>query len=53
MGPGKLGQMFSARELSELVRDDLKLVEKEIGLESVASAEAVTTIAQYLHASGG
>jgi len=53
MATGKLGQMFTARELSELVRDDLRLVEKEIGLESVASVEAVTTIAQYLHSSGG
>ncbi len=53
MGPGKLSQMFTARELSDLVQDDLRLVEREIGLESVASVEAVTTIAQYLHASGG
>lgn len=53
MGPGKLGQLFTARELSDLVRDDLRLVEREIGLESVASVEAATTIAQYLHSSGG
>jgi len=53
MVPGKLGQMLTAHELSELVRDDLRLVEHEIGLESVASVEAVTTIAQYLHSSGG
>ncbi len=53
MGTSKLGQMFTVRELSELVREDLKLVEKEIGLESVASVEAVTTIAHYLHESGG
>jgi len=53
MATGKLGQLFTLRELSELVRDDLRLVEKEIGLESVASVEAVTTIAQYLQGSGG
>ena len=53
MGPGKLGQLFTARELSDLVRQDLLLVEAEIGLESVASVEAVTTIGQYLHSSGG
>ena len=53
MGPGKLGQLFTARELSDLVRQDLLLVEAEIGLESVASVEAVTTIGQYLHTSGG
>ncbi len=53
MGPGKLGQMFTARELNDLVSDDLKLVEKEIGLESVASVEAVTTISHYLQQSGG
>ena len=53
MESGKLGQILSAGEISGLLREDLRLVEKEIGLESVASVEAVTTIAQYLHASGG
>ena len=53
MEPGKLGQILSAREISSLLGDDLQLVEREIGLESVASVEAVATIAQYLHASGG
>lgn len=53
MEPGKLEQLLSAREISSLLRDDLRLMEKEIGLESVASVEALTTIAQYLHASGG
>lgn len=53
MGLGKIGQLLTAREIFDLVKDDLQRVEKEIGLESVASVEAVTTIGQYLQASGG
>ena len=50
---GKLGQIFSAREIFDLLHDDLLRVESEIGLESVASVDAVTTIGQYLQKSGG
>jgi len=50
---GKLGQTLTTNEVFELVRADLQLVETEIGLESVASVEAVTTIGQYLYAAGG
>ncbi len=53
MEPGKLGQILSAREIASLLRDDLRLMEREIGLESVASVEALTTISRYLNASGG
>lgn len=53
METGKLGQSLTANEIFELVRNDLQLVEAEIGLESVASVEAVTTIGQYLYAAGG
>src|SRR5215472_8155709 len=53
METGKLGQSLTANEIFELVRHDLQLVEAEIGLESVASVEAVTTIGQYLYAAGG
>jgi octaprenyl-diphosphate synthase len=53
MEPHELGQILSTGEIFDLVKDDLRLVEKEIGLESVASVEAVTTIAQYLQSSGG
>jgi octaprenyl-diphosphate synthase len=49
----KLRQSIVAREIIDLVREDLALVEQEIGLESVASVEAITTINQYLHAGGG
>jgi octaprenyl-diphosphate synthase len=48
-----IGQSLSAREILELVRDDLERVEREISLESVASVEAVTSIGQYLQAGGG
>ncbi len=53
MNLGKLGQALTAREIFDLVQDDLEQVEKEISLESVASVEAVTTIGQYLQSSGG
>ncbi len=53
METGKLGQALTTSEVFELVRADLQLVETEIGLESVASVEAVTTIGQYLYAAGG
>ena len=53
MGLSKLGQTLSAREILELVKDDLERVEREISLESVASVDAVTTIGRYLQAGGG
>ena len=53
METGKLGPALTTNDVFELVRADLKLVETEIGLESVASVEAVTTIGQYLYAAGG
>src|SRR5579871_6583262 len=53
METGKLGQALTTNDVFELVRADLQLVEAEIGLESVASVEAVTTIGQYLYAAGG
>jgi len=40
-------------EILDLVRPDLQRVESEIGLESVASVDAITAIAQYIHSSGG
>jgi len=53
MGLGKLGQALTARDVFELVRDDLVLVEKEIHRESVASVDAITAIGQYLQEAGG
>ena len=49
----KLSQTLSAKEIFDLVKDDLKRVESEIALESVGSVETATTIAQYLQAGGG
>jgi octaprenyl-diphosphate synthase len=49
----KLRQSVTAREAFELVEADLRTVEREIGVESVASVEAITTINQYLQAGGG
>lgn len=53
MGFSRLGQSLTAKEILDLVRDDLQLVEREISLESVASVEAVTSIGQHLQSSGG
>ena len=50
---GKLAQTLTAKEIHDLVKDDLQRVEREISLDSVASVETVTTIAQYLQAGGG
>src|SRR5580700_340404 len=49
----KVGQALTAIEIFDLVRSDLNQVEREIGLESVASVDAVTYIGQYLQSGGG
>ncbi|MGA3027086.1 MAG: polyprenyl synthetase family protein [Bryobacteraceae bacterium] len=53
MAFSKLGQSLTAREILDLVQADLEQVERVIGLESVASVDAVTTIGRYLQTSGG
>ncbi len=53
MGFGKLGQTLTAKEILDLVHDDLQKVERVIAEESVASVDAVTNIGQYLQSSGG
>jgi octaprenyl-diphosphate synthase len=53
MALGKLRQVLSAKEVFDLVKDDLVLVEKEISRESVASVDAITAIGQYLQEAGG
>ena len=53
MGLSKLSHSLSARDIFDLVKDDLERVEREISLESVASVDAVTTIGRYLQACGG
>jgi octaprenyl-diphosphate synthase len=53
MNLGKLGQALTAREIFELIQDEMEQVEKKITAESVASVETVTAIGQYLQASGG
>jgi octaprenyl-diphosphate synthase len=49
----KIRQSTSARDAFELVQSDLQQVEREIGVESIASVEAITTINEYLQAGGG
>jgi len=53
MAFSKLGQALTVKEIMDLVQDDLREVERQIGLESMASASAVTTISQYLNGNGG
>jgi len=42
MNFGKLGQAVTAREIFDLIHDDLEQVEKRISVESLASVETVT-----------
>jgi octaprenyl-diphosphate synthase len=49
----RAGQALSAREIFDLVREDLARVEKAIDTESLASVETVTTVSRYLQQSGG
>lgn len=53
MGFSKLGQSLTAAEILFLVKDDLKKVEKEIRLESIASVDVITSIGRHLQAGGG
>ncbi|HEY2015378.1 MAG TPA: polyprenyl synthetase family protein [Bryobacteraceae bacterium] len=53
MNLGKLRQALTAREIFDLIQDDLEQVEKKLTAESVASVETVTAIGQYLQSSGG
>jgi geranylgeranyl diphosphate synthase, type II len=53
MAFGKIGQTLTAVEIFDLVRNELAQVEREIGLESVSSVDAVTYIGQYLQSGGG
>src|SRR5215471_12563139 len=53
MNLGKLGQVLTAREIFDLIQDELDQVEKKITHESVASVDAVTAIGQYLQSAGG
>ena len=53
MNLGKLGQAVTAKEIFDLIADELRLVEKDISSESVSTVENVTSIGQYLQASGG
>ena len=49
----RAGQALTAREIFDLVREDLEQVEKAIDVESVGSVETVTAIGRYLQQSGG
>lgn len=49
----QLGQSLTPHEILALVQKDLERVEREIGLESVASVDVVTTIGRYLQDGGG
>ena len=53
MSLGKLGQALTARELFDLIQEELDQVERKITHESVASVDAVTAIGQYLQSAGG
>ncbi len=49
----RLGQSLTAKEIFDLVKDDLRLVEKDLSVESVAGVESATAIAAHLQSGGG
>jgi octaprenyl-diphosphate synthase len=53
MNLGKVRQAITAREVFDLIQDELEQVEKKLAAESVASVDAVTAVGQYLQSSGG
>src|SRR5437660_3649287 len=53
MASPELGRTVSAREIFDLVQADLDQVERQIGLESIGSVDAVSTISRYLQSGGG
>jgi octaprenyl-diphosphate synthase len=48
-----LGKVVSMNDIMDLVRDDLKLVEETISLESVGSVAAINTISRHMQSAGG
>jgi octaprenyl-diphosphate synthase len=53
MKPSRISAYLTAREVMDLLKGDLERVEQTIGLESVGSVEAVSTISRYLLDGGG
>ncbi len=53
MNLGKLGQALTAREIFDLIQEELDQVERKLSAESVASVDAVTAIGQHLQSAGG
>jgi octaprenyl-diphosphate synthase len=53
MAFSKLGRSLTSLEIMDLVQADLRKVEREISVESMASVSAVTAISRYLNANGG
>jgi len=43
----------NAKEVFELLRDDLAAIESEFGRDTVSSVRAITDIGEYLRAGGG
>jgi octaprenyl-diphosphate synthase len=44
---------ISAKEIFELLRDDLAAIEREFGRDTVSAVRAITEIGEYLRAGGG
>ena len=43
----------TAKEVFDLLRDDLRAIERELGVDAVSSVSAITEIAEYLREGGG
>jgi len=53
MSISRISQALTAREIRDLVSEELARVESAIHLESIASVEAVTAIGKHLQSNGG
>ncbi len=53
MNLGKVGQAFTAKNIFDLIQEELAQVEQKMGVETVAPADAVTAIGKYLQSAGG
>ncbi len=54
-GPGALSTLAitTAREVFDLLREDLEAIERELGRDAISSVSTITEIAQYLREGGG
>jgi octaprenyl-diphosphate synthase len=53
MGISRIGQALTARDILQLVENDMRRMEEVMRLESIASVDAISAINRHIQASGG